>query len=45
MMRYDEPQTPSQRALESRYVAAEVKRKLRREYEGLDIMEIKENIV
>ncbi|MDI6699010.1 MAG: hypothetical protein QME85_08750 [Candidatus Saccharicenans sp.] len=42
--RYDEPKTPYQRVLESPYVAAEVKRKLRREYERLDIVEIKENI-
>ncbi len=42
--RYDEPKTPYQRVLESPYVAAEVKRQLRREYERLDIVEIKENI-
>ncbi len=42
--RYDEPKTPYQRVLESPYVAPEVKTKLRREYERLDIVEIKENI-
>ncbi len=44
VMRYNEPKTPSQRVLESPYVAAEVKRQLRREYKRLDIVKIKENI-